>query len=134
LNQSSIPLSKLSNVLTEQKKGKKKMAINEPKTLSKARSMHAVMADIEGSLAKDLTAAALAALIGKADDDTAQAKKLKSQIAAVVSSKKGTFKEINEFMKRVRSGAKSAFGDDSLEFERVGGKRASERKKKAKKS
>ena len=46
---------------------------------------------------------------------------------------KVTIATINDFQKRLRSGAKSVYGDDSLEFERVGGKRVSERKKHSKK-
>ena len=32
-------------------------------------------------------------------------------------------------MKRIRTGVKAIYGDDSLEYERVGGKRASEIKR-----
>jgi hypothetical protein len=95
--------------------------------------MQAVLPEIEGALAKNLTAAELGILITTADEDTAKLKQLKSQVAAQVASKAVTFNNILDFMKRVKSGAKSAFGDDSLEYERVGGKRISERKKKSRK-
>lgn len=109
------------------------MSINESTTLSKARRMQAVLPEVEGALAKNLTAAELGILITKADEDTAKLKQLKSQVTALVAAKGITFDNILDFMKRVRSGAKSAFGDDSLEYERVGGKRSSERKKQSRK-
>ena len=95
--------------------------------------MRAILGEIETSLPGNLTATNLGELITQADEKVAELKRLRSQTTTAVEEKRDTFKQLNEFMKRVRSGAKSAFGDDSLEYERVGGRRTSERKKHARK-
>jgi hypothetical protein len=73
-------------------------------------------------------------LIANAEGLEAKDKKLKAEKDAVMSANKAVYKELVEFSQRVRSGAKVAFGADSLEYERVGGKRTSNRKKASKKS
>ncbi|MBN2528223.1 MAG: hypothetical protein JXR76_17655 [Deltaproteobacteria bacterium] len=103
--------------------------MNESITLSEARKMQAILGELESSLPDDLTAQHLGELIAKADDEVVALKKLRSQTAALVDEKRDTLKQLNEFMKRVRFGTKSAFGDDSLEYERVGGTRSSEHKR-----
>ncbi len=105
------------------------MSEKDIKIMSDAREMHVVLGDIEGSLAKDLTAENLEKLIAKGDEQIGKLKQLDDDTAEVTEAKRQTMRELHDFMKRVRSGAKSAFGDDSLEYERVGGTRRSEIKR-----
>ncbi len=46
-----------------------------------------------------------------------------------VAEKRERVKVIQQMIKRIRASVKGRFGDDSLEYELVGGKRASNRKK-----
>ena len=47
----------------------------------------------------------------------------------LVSAKKKAVTSLNKKIARLRSGIKAEYGDDSLEYEKAGGKRASERKR-----
>ena len=105
------------------------MSKNESTTLSNARKMQAILGEMESRLSDELTVANLGVLIAKADEEVVALKRLRTQTTAMVDEKRDTLKQLHEFMKRVRSGAKSAFGDDSLEYEKVGGTRSSERKR-----
>ena len=108
--------------------------MNESTTLSDARKLQAILGELENSLPTELTAANLGDLIAAADEKVVELKRLRSQTTQIVEEKRDTFKQLNEFMKRVRAGARSAFGDDSLEYERVGGTRISERKRSGRKT
>ena len=105
------------------------MSERDNKIMSDAREMHVVLGDIQGRLSSDLTAEILAGLIAKGDEQLGKLKQLDTETATATEDKNQTMSELNDFMKRVRSGAKSAFGDDSLEYERVGGTRRSEIKR-----
>jgi|SRR5579883_484039 len=48
---------------------------------------------------------------------------------AAVVQKRNERKQLNTFVKRVRRGVESYFGDDSAEYSLVGGKRLSQRKR-----
>jgi hypothetical protein len=102
-------------------------------TIADAKKSEAILPGIDGKLSENLKCVILTALIKDAEDKVASIKTLESEIDVVKDNLKITIAKIKDFQKRLRSGAKSAFGDDSLEFERVGGKRVSEYKKHAKK-
>jgi hypothetical protein len=102
-------------------------------TIAEAKKSEAVLPGIEAQLHENLKCAVLTQLIKDADEEVVEIKTKESELDVVKEKQKVTIAKIKDFQKRLRSGAKSAFGDDSLEFERVGGKRASERKKRAKK-
>ncbi len=68
-----------------------------------------------------------------------EAERLGGSIAAVqvinqkrkgaIAEKRATVKEVKHLLKRIREGVKGHYGDDSVEYSLVGGKRLSERKK-----
>ena len=105
---------------------------SEPRRVSEAKKIAVALPDIESYLSEDLTTANLTGIISDIEAGSAEIKKLKDNLAAAVDAKKKKLVELRVFMKRLRSGAKSAFGDDSLEYESVGGTRRSEYKSRTK--
>jgi hypothetical protein len=101
--------------------------------IADAKKSEAVLPSIEAQLHENLKCAILSALINEAEEVGAEINAKESELDVVKEKQKVILAKIADFQKRLRSGAKSAFGDDSLEFERVGGKRASDHKKRAKK-
>jgi hypothetical protein len=101
--------------------------------IAAAKKSEAVLPGIEAQLHESLKCAILTALIKAAEELGAEINTKESELDVVKEKQKVILTKINDFQKRLRAGAKSAFGDDSLEYERVGGKRASEHKKRAKK-
>ena len=76
------------------------------------------------SLSADLTAAAPL---------EAEISKLERQLADKRNQRDLIYNAAWEKIKRIRSGVKAAYGDDSQQYEMVGGKRMSERKPRARK-
>ena len=77
------------------------------------------------SLSNDLTAAA---------DIESQISNLELQLTSTRNQRDDLLNVVWEKVKRVRSGIKANFGDDSNEYEMVGGTRRSERKPRARKA
>ena len=53
----------------------------------------------------------------------------KRALAAKIAGKDAAIAALADKLKRIRSGVKAEYGDDSTEYESVGGKRSSDRKK-----
>jgi hypothetical protein len=108
--------------------------LSEADLMAEGRRVLAVLGGVEPKLPTDLNSARLTTILTSFDTTTSSVKSLKSDLAAAVEAKDTAMGELKEFLKRAKAGAKAAFGDDSLEYERLGGKRASERKRKSSKT
>lgn len=76
-------------------------------------------------------------LIKEADAAAAELDAIESDKRAMttkIATKDGNIAALADKAKRIRSGVKAEYGDDSTEYENVGGKRASDRKKPAAKA
>ena len=102
---------------------------NEAERIAEAKRVQMLVQEMDTDMPEDLRSTQIAAAITAVEERTAAVKKLKADLAAAVDGKNNAFRELRDLMKRVRSAAKAVFGDDSLEYERVGGKRASEIKR-----
>jgi hypothetical protein len=112
----------------------KKQIQGEADFIAEGKRLTAALVGIEAKLPVELTSARLSAIVTTLEANSSTVKRLRSEITAAIEAKDASMKEIKEFMKRAKAGAKAAFGDDSLEYERLGGKRMSERKKATKKT
>ena len=77
----------------------------------------------------DLTTAALAADLAQLQSQQAQMNALKAQLTDLRNQRDATCMGIWDKVKRVRAGVKGIYGDDSSQYEMVGGTRRSERKR-----
>jgi hypothetical protein len=76
----------------------------------------------------ELTQAALAGELSDASPLLAQIDALETQLTNLRNQRDALFASMWDKVKRVRSGVKAIYGDDSSQYEMVGGTRASERK------
>ena len=102
---------------------------NEAEKVAEAKRLHGELVGMDESLPGDLKADILGEMIDTLETEIAAVKKKKSELSAAIEAKNNSFKKLKDFFKRLKSGAKAVYGDDSLEYERVGGKRQSERKR-----
>ena len=102
---------------------------NEAERIAEAKRVAMLLESMDERMPGDLSSTNVTAAIAAVEQQLAAVKQLKADLAAAVDAKDSAFGDLRGLMKRVRSGAKAVFGDDSLEYERVGGKRASEIKR-----
>ena len=81
-----------------------------------------------------MTPTTLSADLAAAAPLEAEISKLERQLADKRNQRDLLYDGIWEKLKRIRAGVKAAFGDDSQQYEMVGGKRMSERKPRARKA
>jgi hypothetical protein len=106
----------------------------EANIIAEGKRIQTALSGIESKLPSELSAARLGAIMTALEANASAVKDLKSELTAAIEAKNTSVGELKEFLKRAKAGAKAAFGDDSLEYERLGGKRMSERKKVVKKT
>jgi len=106
---------------------------NEADLMAEGRRVQTMLPSMDAQLPGELKAAKLASIMTTLDTNSAAVKSIKSDLTAAVEAKDASLDELKEFLKRAKAGAKAVFGDDSLEYERLGGKRTSERKRTSKK-
>ena len=105
---------------------------NDATRVSEAKQIVAVLVGFEARLPEELSSTKLTDIVTAIEDQSIEIKKLKADLDAAMDTKKKKLRELGVFMKRLRLGTKSVFGDDSLEYERVGGTRRSEYKHRSK--
>ena len=89
--------------------------------------------DIDGTATYgDMTLENFEAAITALDDTRTKRLALEDQLANVRNQYKQQRRSLWEYVKRARAGAKARHGDDSYEYERFGGTRISERRRRAK--
>jgi hypothetical protein len=98
----------------------------ESEKITENKGFQAELARFDGGMPVDLKAESLAGLIERCEETIAATQTAKTNLAAVMDAKHKAFEAMDQCVKRVRSSVKGMFGDDSLEFERVGGKRSSD--------
>jgi hypothetical protein len=98
--------------------------------LKQARSALDALNQIgDGGLAfGDLTTAVFSSEVQRAAEIEAQMTSLENQMTDLRNQRIERLGSLWEMLKRVRAGVKAAFGDDSSQYEMVGGTRLSERK------
>ncbi len=82
----------------------------------------------------ELTQAALEGELGNASPVIAQIDALETQLTNLRNQRDELLASVWDKVKRVRSGVKAIYGDDSSQYEMVGGTRASERKARTRKA
>lgn len=107
--------------------------MNEAETMVESRRIYTALGKIESRLPDEVKTERLIEKIQVAEDTDGQVKTVRTELSAKVAAKKRAFSELNQLLKRVRAVVKGVYGDDSLEYESVGGKRMSEKKRPAKK-
>lgn len=101
---------------------------SDAKLLEEARRIAQVLPKIAGALPKDLEARRFSELVKRFDEGLTAIARLNNERTDAVNHKNSTGKAVFEFIKRVRSTVKGVYGDDSSEYDLVGGTRRSERK------
>jgi hypothetical protein len=97
--------------------------------LDQARAVAEAWKQIDPTLAiGDLTQAALAADLNAVAPLAAQLTTLETQLAALRNQRDTLYGAVWDKVKRVKNGVKAIYGDDSAQYEMVGGTRLSERK------
>ena len=82
----------------------------------------------------DLTQAALEANMNKELSIQSRMTALKAELTDLQNQRDATCTDIWDQVKRVRSGVKAIYGDDSSQYEMIGGTRRSERKRPVRKA
>ncbi len=82
----------------------------------------------------DVTADALAADIQQAAEVDSDINRLETQLTKLRNDRLVRYEVVWDKVKRIRAGVKAVYGDNSNEYEMVGGTRASERKPRARKA
>ena len=116
---------------------RKKMGkrIYPPDVVEQAQDVLVGWAQVSATLAFGaLNSAALTADVTAAGPLEAEISKLEKQLADKRNQRDVLYNGIWDKLKRVRAGVKANYGDDSQQFEMVGGKRISERKPRARKA
>jgi hypothetical protein len=98
------------------------------------KRIQTVVSAFDGVMPDDLKSDKIGEAIKDCEDSTQNVKGAESVVQSTKDVEKVSFKKMRAITKRVRSSVMGAFGDDSLEYERVGGKRSSERKKPSRKA
>ena len=106
---------------------------NQATKVAEAKHIAAVLVELDARLPEELQSSRLTEIIDEMDQESVRRKQLKTELDATIETQKQLRANLKTFMKRLRSGVKAVFGDDSLEYERVGGKRRSEFKRPSKK-
>ena len=100
-----------------------------PDVVEHAQDVLVGWAQVSATLAfGTLTSAALTADVTAAAPIEAEISKLEKQLADKRNQRDVLYIGMWDKVKRVRAGVKANYGDDSQQYEMVGGKRASERK------
>jgi hypothetical protein len=98
-------------------------------TFSQARSVLSAWTQIDDQLTFGaLNISRLTSVINQARDVDEQIIHLKNQLTNLRNQRDATYHSLWDAVKRVRAGVKGNFGDDSSQYEMVGGTRLSERK------
>lgn len=97
--------------------------------LAQTRSVLAGLAEIK-PLARfgPLDPAALTAEVDQIHAVEAQIRNLKAQIVSLQNQRESLYVSVWDKVKRMRFGVKAFYGDDSIQYEHVGGTRVSDRK------
>lgn len=75
-----------------------------------------------------LTPEVVAAELAKVQPLLAEVNALEAQLTSIRNQRDAVYDNLWDHVKRIRNGVKAIFGDDSSEYEMVGGTRSSERK------
>src|SRR5262245_20742839 len=101
---------------------------SDTKLMDEARRILQVLPKIGGQLPKELDGKRLAEIVKRFDDQLNSLVRLNNERTDAVNQKNDTSQVLHDFLKRVRSTVKGVFGDNSTEYQLVGGTRLSERK------
>ena len=101
--------------------------------LNEGRSIHDAVASLSGNAARAL-AEPLAEAVASYEASFTEVARLNRERVSAVNRKAELRRELLEQVKRARAGVLSAFGDDSTEYQLVGRKRRSDRKRPVRKT
>jgi hypothetical protein len=100
-----------------------------PNAFTQARSVLSAWSQIDDQLNFGvLNISTLTTVINQARDVDEQIIHLKNQLTNLRNQRDATYYSLWDAVKRVRAGIRGCFGDDSSQYEMVGGTRLSERK------
>lgn len=100
-----------------------------PKLLQEAKEVKEALEKIGDDLPDAISVAALEARITALEAKVSELDGLNADRTRVVNEKGDMAEDLSDQLVRTRSGIKGLYGNDSSEYEMVGGTRASERKK-----
>ncbi len=101
---------------------------NDVGIVTEARRLAKVATDNKLKLPGGLDAAGMTTEADKAQKQLDELDALNRKRKQLVTDKNAAVKALKVLIKRLRTGVKAEYGDDSTEYEKVGGKRSSERK------
>ena len=97
--------------------------------IDQARTVQTAWSQISQTMALgDLTLPKFSTNIDEAIELDSQITSLETQLTHLRNQRQASYASIWEKMKRVRAGVKAIYGDDSSQYDMIGGTRASERK------
>jgi hypothetical protein len=103
--------------------------------LAQAQAVQEALKEIDAELAfGDLTQTVFAADLTRARDVQQQIDALNAQLTDLENQSEAMSAKVWDNVKRTRASIKGIYGDDSSQYEMVGGTRASDRKKPARKT
>ena len=97
--------------------------------IATTRALATTLTSLKIKIPNGLDGAKVAAHVASAQAVQDKIEALSQQLAAAVDERRAALRVLTVDAKQVRLGVKAMFGDDSAEYEKVGGTRASERKK-----
>jgi hypothetical protein len=101
----------------------------DDKLVAELKALKEPLGKLEKKLPADLRANALKGVTDTFERTRNEIDRIDQQWTVAMNAKQSAAKAARELIKRVRASVKGAFGDDSDEYELVGGTRASERKR-----
>jgi hypothetical protein len=100
-----------------------------PKLLQEAGEVKEALEKIGAGLPDAISAVEMETRIADLEAKVSALDALNAERTRLVNEKGDKAEELSDYLVRVRAAVKGIFGDDSSEYEMVGGTRASERKK-----
>ena len=107
---------------------------NTAHEIAESKRVLAAIKKIDDSLPAALRADRFEGKIVIAETVTGKTETTRAELAVCVEEKKIALTDLYDFRKRLRAAVRAIFGDDSLIYEELGGKRLSNRKRPVRKS
>ena len=102
---------------------------NDLTWVTEARRLAKLAIDLKLKLPTGLKADEIGKEADKTQAELDELDSIRRMLSAKINAKDASVRKLREGIKRLRLGVKAEYGDDSDEYEKVGGTRASERKK-----
>jgi len=95
-------------------------------TLEKAKELAEILPEVDTKLQPELQSAAFREAIAALEKARGALAASRAAYSTAVDQARDADRKVRELMARIKAGVKSAYGPDSLEYQKIGGKRSSE--------